>query len=751
MSRSLRWPGPATAWAVRLVLPVAATVVMLSLPAGVRADGGQARRNILDLDGVWSVEEGVAPEAIPATYSRTVAVPGLTNQARPVFPDVDQYETHEYIYTMKRYGVLPPSEKCDGLGRTRQTRSYFWYARTFPAPARRDHATLVVNKAQFGTAVWLNGKKMGEHAGCFTAGRFDVTTALNWSGDNRLVIRIGAHPGAMPDSAFWGSDGEKGPWTPGIYDRVELLLADNPVIESVQVAPQIAAGAVLVQTRIRNYAAARTVDLVQHVATWQDGRAVGHPVRQQVQLAAGEETTVTQTVEVPDAVLWEPDNPFLYRLETSTGGDVRDTRFGMREFHFDPTTRRAILNGKVCYLRGSSLTLHRFFGDPLCGRLPWDETWVRKFLVEIPHRMHWNTFRICIGPPPQQWLDIADEAGLLLQYEFPIWSDREPLRHKLWKEDEIERQLGDFMRASWNHPSVVIWDASNETHWSFLRQKLVPAVRGLDLSNRPWENGYEQPDAPGDPYEDHPYKFGSYLFGKPPYFMLSDLEQSPPARLEGWQARHAAIINEYDWLWLHRNGTPTELTKMVYDSVLGLDATPEQRRAFCAYSLAGLTEYWRVRRQHAGVLYLAYLDGDLPHAFTCDNFRDVAHLQLDPDFEDYMVQAFKPLGAYLDFWQPSLPSATKRTYRVQLVNDTHETATGRLSLTWEPNQVGPPVQAETRFTVAPAGTAVCALELPAPATPGRHLLVARAFWDGKPWSPTISRRKVRIEAAKAGR
>ena len=400
MIRSLLWPRSATSWTVRLKFPVAVLVVLLGIPEAIRADWGQARPNVLYLDGLWSVEEGVVPDEIPGTFSRTVAVPGLTNQARPVFSNVDHYETHEYVYTMKRYGVLPPSEKCDGLGRTRQTRNYFWYTRRFSAPVRHDHATLVVNKAQFGTAVWLNGKKVGEHLGCFTAGRFDVTNALNWGGDNRLVIRIGAHPGVMPDWAFWGSDGEKGPWTPGIYDRVALHLADNPVIESVQVAPRISSGEVLVQTRIRNYSEARTVDLIQQLMTWKDGRAVGPPVRQQVRLADGQETTVTQSVPVPNVVLWEPDNPFLYLLETSTGGDVRSTRFGMREFHFDPTTRQAVLNGKVCYLRGSSLTLHRFFGDPQCGGLPWDEAWVRKFLVEIPHRMHWNAFRLCIGPPP---------------------------------------------------------------------------------------------------------------------------------------------------------------------------------------------------------------------------------------------------------------------------------------------------------------------------------------------------------------
>lgn len=184
--------------------------------------------------------------------------------------------------------------------------------------------------------------------------------------------------------------------------------------------------------------------------------------------------------------------------------------------------------------------------------------------------------------------------------------------------------------------------------------------------------------------------------------------------------------------------------------MLGTHATPEQRRAFYAYSLAGLTEYWRVQRQHAGVLYLAYLDGDLPHAFTCDNFRDVAQLQLDPDFENYMVQACKPLGVYLDFWQPGLPSTTKRTYRVKLVNDTQETATGRLSLAWEPEQGGLPVQAETHFTVAPVGTAAYSLELATPSRPGQRLLVARAFWDSKPWSPTISRRKVSIVVANTG-
>ena len=89
---------------------------------------------------------------------------------------------------------------------------------------------MIVNKAQFGTSVWLNGKKLGEHWGCYTARRFDATDVMNWDGKNSLMIRVGAHPGVVPRSVPVVNDGEKEAWTPGIYDSVSLVLANDPVI-----------------------------------------------------------------------------------------------------------------------------------------------------------------------------------------------------------------------------------------------------------------------------------------------------------------------------------------------------------------------------------------------------------------------------------------------------------------------------------------------------------------------------------------
>lgn len=52
-------------------------------------------------------------------------------------------------------------------------------------------------------------------------------------------------------------------------------------------------------------------------------------------------------------------------------------------------------------------------------------------------------------------------------------------------------EFSDWIHERANHPSVVIWDAANETAnekaGAPLLREAVKAVRHLDLSNRPWE------------------------------------------------------------------------------------------------------------------------------------------------------------------------------------------------------------------------------------------------------------------------
>ena len=80
----------------------------------------------------------------------------------------------------------------------------------------------------------------------------------------------------------------------------------------------------------------------------------------------------------------------------------------------------------------------------------------------------------------------------------------------------------------------------------------------MDLSNRPWDNGYSRPQEPGDMFESHPYHFFN------PSFRLRSLATANPAGNGRNDGKHAVVINEYGWLWVNRDGTPTTLTRDLY-------------------------------------------------------------------------------------------------------------------------------------------------------------------------------------------
>lgn len=714
----------------------------------------QGQRTTLSLDGEWQLEDSIKPDDIPGHWTHTAPVPGMANLAKPAFRDVDQYLTYDNIFDQVTFGLLPRGGPLPKPG-PRQDRNWFWYRNSFRAPVRKQVAVLKINKAQFSTAVWLNGRKIGDHLGCYTAAIFEVTAAMNWTGDNELIVRVGAHPGVMPKDVPSGTDFEKTKWTPGIYDSVSLLLSDNPVIETVQVAPRISSSEIVVQASLKNYGTTPArFRLAHRISAWRDRTEAARGRETPVELAPGEQKFVTQTIAIPGARLWSPESPFLYTVESTTGGDSTATRFGMREFRFDTATRRAYLNGKVYFLRGSNITLHRFFEDPNVGSRPWDEKWLQKLLVEIPKSMNWNSFRFCIGPAPERWYEIADEAGLLIQNEYFLWTGGKSwplLERHAWNPDELTRQYGEWLRDGWNHPSIVIWDANNETGDDVFHTRLIPAVRPLDLSQRPWENSYNPPAGPDDPVEDHPYLFsrGTMDAIESPgrIFEMTELEQMNGSPRPGGNTPtgHALILNEYGWLWLLRDGTPCVVSKKVYDHHLGPNATSEDRIEMNSYYLGGLTEYWRAWRNYAGVLHFVYLTFCYANAYTCDNFQDVPSLTLQPSFVRYVREAFKPVGVYINFWQPKLAPASRRAYSVMTVNDHREAVSGTLSLAFAAEDGREVVRTEQPFAIPGLGQQTYQFELKTPDSQGRYILIATAQPAAGPAKePTLSRRKINV-------
>ena len=609
-------------------------------------------RRVLSLDGVWEVAQGQM-DITPVSFDHTVPVPGFLDMAEPAVNNVGAPDT-------------PPHEA-------------FWYRRTFrvegPCPAS---ARLYISKAAYGKQVWLNGQLVGEHWPCYTPVEYEVAPLLKADGqENELLVRLGASRWSVPLEVHNGYDGEKKLYLPGIYDSVFLTLTGEVRIERVQAVPDVAVGAVRAHVVVLNGGGSNVDAVIQcDVLERIGGRAAGQVKSAKKRVAAGGETVFDVTIPIDRPNLWSPESPFLYDLDVRVGSDQTTTTFGLRSFSFDCETGLPLLNGVPRYLRGTNVTFFRFSEDPRRGGLPWTEEWVRRLHRQFKS-MHWDTIRYCIGFPPELWYRIADEEGLMIQDEYPIWGMMPDVTT-----DQLEREFTDWIHERANHPSVVIWDTSNET----LSPVIAPAiarVRGLDQSARPWENSMNGPPQPGDCWESHPYN----VFRG---FRLSNLEElSPfpesPVNPREYSEPASIIINEYGSMWVGRRGLPLPSGEPVYQELFGPNPTPEQRMRTYAYYSAALTEFWRAGREAIGVLHFCGLAYGKPDTVTSDCWYDVENLRFEPHFAEWVRDAFAPVGVMLATWPDdetvvSSPGGAAAPWpaEVLVTNDLPTSWTGRI-------------------------------------------------------------------------
>ncbi|MCX7048884.1 MAG: discoidin domain-containing protein [Candidatus Sumerlaeota bacterium] len=677
------------------------------ITAAAQAQGAENRR-VIPLDGVWQIAEG-AMDAAPAKYDRRVPVPGLADMAQPAFDDV-------------------------GTPKSNDLRKAFWYRRAFTIEGAVPPISLLkIHKAMFGTRVILNGKLLGDHIPCFTPGWFDAREALKGGGaENELVIRVGAYRDAVTRAVPDGFDFEKVKYIPGIYDSVEMILTGSPYIERIQVAPNLNPPSARVAVWLRNAGSsaieAKAKCAFREAASRKDSGVAAE--LSGIRIEPGQSTSITLDLGIDNCHPWTPETPFLYEVEVDTGADTLRDRFGMRTFRFDVASGRAFLNGKPYFMRGTNVCIYRFFEDPVRKDLPWRGDWVRRLHRQFKS-MNWNCARYCIGFPPEQWYRIADEEGFMIQDEFPIWFGGNKWPDEL-KSPELIKEYTEWMQERWNHPSVVIWDAQNETAGPKAVETgtAIASVRGLDLSDRPWDNGWSAAQGPNDPYESHPYQSGNASFR---LSRLKTLKPKPAPSHNQIKEDRPCIINEYAWLWLNRDGTPCTLSKKFYESFLGPNATPAQLREAYARLLAAKTEFWRSHRQMAAVMHFCGLGYSRPGGQTSDNFINVETLEFEPNFANYVRDSFAPVGLMIDDWDDVLTGGQTRKIPVAVINDLYEEWQGAVALRIiERGSDGKAIFAnEMSCKVAGLGREEVTFEAPIPAKSGNYQLVAQMQGAGK--------------------
>ena len=159
----------------------------------------------------------------------------------------------------------------------------------------------------------------------------------------------------------------------------------------------------------------------------------------------------------PDAKLWTPETPNLYRLRVRLyrNGSLCDesfTRFGFREVWCDGPD--FYLNGVKRRLLGSSTW-------PAYGYIPRDEVFrcVRQWKDDGV-----LVFRFHNQPWQEDYLEACDEIGVMTIDESPVYTDGNAMY--AYNEDIFWNNFADVLRGmirrDRNHASLVMWSVGNE-------------------------------------------------------------------------------------------------------------------------------------------------------------------------------------------------------------------------------------------------------------------------------------------------
>jgi hypothetical protein len=355
-----------------------------------------------------------------------------------------------------------------------------WYHRTVDVPAtwRGSNLAITFGAVMYRCVVFLNGERIGDHEGGYTAFTIDVPRALvRWGETNILAVevqnpvnaldeypafaveRVAEAEARMPEVPLSEAPHGKQTWyssQSGLWQSVRLEQVGGARFDMLRIEPDVAGEAAVVRWRIAG-ADPASARLLEVVVTDPDGSEVAR--------ASVGASSVTASIPIPDPVLWDLDDPRLYRvearLEDADGGqqDVIAQRFGMRSIGTDGG--RVTLNGRPRYLLG--VLDQDLYPDTIST--PPSPEFLREQMRRVKE-LGFNLLRCHIKVPDPAYLDAADEAGILVWCELPNWS-----RFTIAAATRGRATLERMVETMGNHPSIAIWTVINEDWGTRLRQE----------------------------------------------------------------------------------------------------------------------------------------------------------------------------------------------------------------------------------------------------------------------------------------
>jgi beta-galactosidase len=380
-----------------------------------------------------------------------------------------------------------------------------WYRKHFEIKADPDdkvfiHFDGVYNNSQY----WINGEYLGEHPYGYSPFYFDLTPYLSEDGNNVLAVKVDRTRYA--DSRWYSGS--------GIYRNVEIIKTKKlyiPVWGVFVTTPDVqkSEAGIRVSVQVKNeYDEDREFTLQTRILDANEEEVA--TLEDELSVKAGVSTMVIQDIQVTNPKLWSIDKPNMYKAVSTIHVkkeilDTYITDFGIRSFRFDPD-EGFFLNGENLKIKG--VCLHHDGG--LTGAAVPRDVWKRR--LSILKEGGCNAIRSAHNPASEEFLDLCDEMGFLVQDEFfDEWDYPKDKRLNQWErhDDYISRgytehfqewakkDLQETMLAHRNHPSIIQWSIGNEIEWTYPRNRMSTGY----FNNMNWQGNYfwsQPPFTPGE-------------------------------------------------------------------------------------------------------------------------------------------------------------------------------------------------------------------------------------------------------------
>ncbi len=296
------------------------------------------------------------------------------------------------------------------------------------------------------SAVWVNGKKAGEWKYGYSAFEFDISKLVQAGKNEVLVIVV-----YQNCNTRWYSGA-------GIFRDVRLI--NSPARH-------------LVTNGV--YFSAKPVDEKRLEGEWKV------KISSEVEIA-GSSPAITHTLTTPEGrvfaefsgdgeftvtapQLWDISSPFFYILNTKLlDADGRELDESSQYCGFKQALFTAdqgfFLNGRHVKIQGAC---HHHDQGALGAAF--NAAALRRQFTKLKE-MGVNAIRCSHNPPPQAWLDLCDEMGLLVDNEaFDMWEKpKTPFDYGNYFNEWCERDVESWVKAGRNHPSLIMWSIGNEIY-----------------------------------------------------------------------------------------------------------------------------------------------------------------------------------------------------------------------------------------------------------------------------------------------